>query len=801
MKTDPKKHKTENSDLVGEKWGSKKANDRLETVFEQMPVGMFILEGPSGKITYSNPAAIRIFGSGFQEKTESLEDYPKWMGHDLEGNKLLPEDYPGARSLMYAQTVSNQLIKFLRDDGTWLWVRTSSAPLRDNDGKIIAAVVMTIDVSVEIEMQLRIEEERSRLRVVLESLPVGVGITDENGKVLQLNEMVNQIWGGGAPKPERIEQYNLYRAFIPETGKEIGPQEWGAAKALKTGEPTFREILDIIRFDGTKGTILHSSAPIKDASGKTIGAVGVVDDITEIRNLQKELGETKSKLEAITQQMPVALRVVDGEGKWVYANEEAATLFQSLSGNWSDGLLVNWRFLYTDGNPYAAWDYPSMRSIKSGEIVRSEEMILLRSDGSKVFISTNSAPIRDSEGQINAAVITHFDITKRVRAEKDVARLLVELQKHSIELERARKSLETTINQMPVGVAIAESPTGRIIIGNAALETIFRRSILPSGGIDDYSAWRALQPDGTPLNDQQFPLARALISGEEVKSEEIHIVRGDGTRGIVLASAAPIRNPQGIIDVAVMIMVDVTEQKELEKVHGEQSEELKRSNAELQQFAYVASHDLQEPLRMITGFLQLLEKRHKEELSLEAQEYIDYSVKGAKRMQELINDLLLYTRVGRQQEKVKPTDMNMALIRTLENLSQTIKETNATITSCHLPTVLAERSQMMQIFQNLIGNALKFRGEVPPIINIVAKLVGGEWVFSIEDNGIGIDPLYHEKIFLIFQRLHSQEEYPGTGMGLPITKRIVERHNGRIWVESEVGKGSKFFFALPAMDK
>ncbi len=227
----------------------------------------------------------------------------------------------------------------------------------------------------------------------------------------------------------------------------------------------------------------------------------------------------------------------------------------------------------------------------------------------------------------------------------------------------------------------------------------------------------------------------------------------------------------------------------MEKVHGEQSEELARSNAELQQFAYIASHDLQEPLRMITGFLQLLEKRHKEELSPEAQEYIDYSVKGAKRMQELINDLLFYTRVGRQQGRLKPTDMNTALIRALENLSQTIKETNATITSCHLPTVLAERSQMMQIFQNLIGNALKFRGEEPPTINIVAERVGSEWVFSIEDNGIGIDPQYHLKIFQIFQRLHSQEDYPGTGMGLPITKRIVERHNGRIWVESEIGNG------------
>lgn len=149
---------------------------------------------------------------------------------------------------------------------------------------------------------------------------------------------------------------------------------------------------------------------------------------------------------------------------------------------------------------------------------------------------------------------------------------------------------------------------------------------------------------------------------------------------------------------------------------------------------------------------------------------------------------------------MKPTDMNTALIRALENLSQTIKETNATITSHHLPTVLAERSQMMQVFQNLIGNALKFRGEEAPKINIDAERVGSEWVFSIADNGIGMDPQYHMKIFQIFQRLHSQEEYPGTGMGLPITKRIVERHNGRIWVESELGKGCKFFFALPAMD-
>jgi PAS domain S-box-containing protein len=771
---------------------------RLQSVFEQMPVGIFIIEGPTGRIAYANPAARGIFRERpLTMATEPMGVFPNWMGYDPEGRPLKVEEYPAARSLMQGETVTNELLKFHMEENTWLWVRTSSAPLRDDEGRIYAAVVMTIDVSDEIMIQLRNEEDRARLRVVLDTLPVGVGITDENGKVMQLNEMVKTIWGGSAPLPETIDHYNIYKAYDPDTGGEVAAEDWGAARALRTGESTIREILDIRRFDGSMGTILHSSVPIRDRSNRTIGALGVIDDITELRKLQRELREIKLKLEAITQQMPVALRVVEPEGKWVYANEEAAMLFQVLPGDWPEGININWCFLHPDGTPYVVEETPSMRSIKKGEIVRNEEMILRRGDRSEVFITTSSAPVLDLKGQTIAAVVTHFDITKRVQAERQVVRLLGEVQRHSSDLERARKSLETTINQMPVGVAIAECPSGKLVIGNTALENIFRRGILPMDGMEDYQAWWMYRPDGIPMRIEEHPLSRVLLTGEEVKGEEIHIVRGDGTRGMVLASASPVRDHRDAVDAAVLIVVDITELKELEQAHKEQADELERSNAELQQFAYVASHDLQEPLRVITGFLQLLEKNHKDELSEQAQEYIEYSVKGAKRLQELISDILFYTRVGRQKTVMKRTDMNTALIRALENLSQSITEGNAVVTSGHLPTVFAETSQMMQLFQNLIGNALKFHGREPPVIIIFAECDGIDWTFSVKDNGVGIAPQYHERIFQIFQRLHSQEEYPGTGMGLPIAKRIVERHNGRIWLESEVGKGSTFFFTLP----
>ena len=242
---------------------------------------------------------------------------------------------------------------------------------------------------------------------------------------------------------------------------------------------------------------------------------------------------------------------------------------------------------------------------------------------------------------------------------------------------------------------------------------------------------------------------------------------------------------------------DITERKKAEEILKLKLEELARSNAELEQFAYVSSHDLQEPLRMISSYLQLLQRRYQGKLDEKADKYIYFAVDGASRMQNLINDLLEFSRVTTRAKEPEPTDCEFVLNQVLSNLELYIKENKATVSHDPLPEVMADNTQLAQVFQNLIVNGIKFHSEEAPKIHISAEKKANEWVFSVKDNGIGIDPQYSEKIFEVFKRLHKKEEYPGTGIGLAVCKKIVERHGGRIWVESELGKGSTFYFTLP----
>jgi len=228
--------------------------------------------------------------------------------------------------------------------------------------------------------------------------------------------------------------------------------------------------------------------------------------------------------------------------------------------------------------------------------------------------------------------------------------------------------------------------------------------------------------------------------------------------------------------------------------------ELARSNSDLQQFAYVASHDLQEPLRMVASYTQLLAKRYRGKLDEEADEFIAYAVNGANRMQALIQDLLAFSRVDRQGQNFERTSVEALLGYALENLKGALEESRAVVTHDPLPTVMADERQVLHLLQNLLSNAIKFRGPEPPRVHLSAERRNGDWLFSVRDNGIGIDPQYRERIFVIFQRLHTSAEYPGTGIGLSLCKKIVERHGGRIWMESQLGQGATFYFTLPARD-
>ena len=243
-------------------------------------------------------------------------------------------------------------------------------------------------------------------------------------------------------------------------------------------------------------------------------------------------------------------------------------------------------------------------------------------------------------------------------------------------------------------------------------------------------------------------------------------------------------------DLLVRAIQYAIERKKMEK-------QLRQSNEELEQFAYVASHDLQEPLRMITSYLQLLEKRYKGKLDKSADEFIGFAVDGAVRMQRLISDLLKYSRVGTQKKEFHLVDCESIFQQVLSNLKIIIQENGAQITHDPLPAVLGDDTQLIQLFQNLIGNAVKFRGPDAPVVHVSSEEKAKEWVFCVKDNGIGIDAKFCDRIFKIFQRLHTREEYSGTGIGLAVCKRIIEGHGGRIWIESELGKGTRFYFNLP----
>ena len=228
------------------------------------------------------------------------------------------------------------------------------------------------------------------------------------------------------------------------------------------------------------------------------------------------------------------------------------------------------------------------------------------------------------------------------------------------------------------------------------------------------------------------------------------------------------------------------------------AEGLTASNAELEQFAYIASHDLQEPLRMVSSYCQLLERRYSARLDQDGREFIEYAVEGAARMKVLINDLLIYSRVGTQKADDQEVDCREVLNDAIANLQTPIEENDAVVTHTDLPTIKGDATQLTQVFQNLTSNAIKYRGESAPRVHIGAERQNGTWIFSVKDNGIGIEPRYAERVFGIFERLHGNDEYSGTGIGLAVCKKIVERHGGKIWLESEVGEGSTFSFTLPS---
>ena len=363
-------------------------------------------------------------------------------------------------------------------------------------------------------------------------------------------------------------------------------------------------------------------------------------------------------------------------------------------------------------------------------------------------------------------------------------------QRKKAEEERALR--DRSINSATNGILIADArqPDMPTVYCNAAFEKI-----------TGYAAEEVLGQNCRFLQgtDHQQPgldaIRRAIRQGTEAKAE-LRNYRKDGSPFWNELYIAPVKDQQGRLTHFIGIQTDITERKHQETELAHKTRELAQSNAELQQFAYVASHDLQEPLRMVASYTELLGKRYKGKLDQDADEFIGYAVDGATRMQRLIRDLLEYSRVGSERKSFEQTDCEVVFQQAMQNLSASVRERHAEVTHDPLPIVHANPTHLTQVFQNLIGNALKFQGESPSKIHVGAKALPDGWEFSVRDNGVGIPADQLDRIFSIFQRLHGQSEYPGTGIGLAICKRIVEKYGGQIRVESELGKGSIFYFTL-----
>lgn len=384
----------------------------------------------------------------------------------------------------------------------------------------------------------------------------------------------------------------------------------------------------------------------------------------------------------------------------------------------------------------------------------------------------------------------------------EMRKRITELERLGTERKRAeegllheRELLDTLMNNIPDSIYFKDNKSRFIRINKAQAEALGISNPHQAIGKTDFDFFAEEHAKQAYEDEQEIiKIGRPLIGKIEQD------IRPDGWTRWVSTTKVPIVDKKGRANGIVGISRDITERKWVEAKLKQTLAELERSNAELEQFAYVTSHDLQEPLRMVFSYVQLLEQRYKGRLDSDADEFIAYAVDGAIRMQEMINDLLDYSRVSTRGKSFEPTDCEAVFDRTLANLRVAIEENGAVVTHDPLPTVMADKVQLVQLFQNLIGNAIKFRGEKPLRVYVSAEQKGNEWVFSVCDNGIGIDLEYAGRIFRVFQRLHSKTEYPGTGIGLAICKKIVERHGGRIWVESQPREGSTFYFTIPTKE-
>jgi PAS domain S-box-containing protein len=660
-----------------------------------------------------------------------------------------------------------------RNDGSEFPIEIMLSPLESTEGILVTAAIR--DISVRRDAEKHLAQMEGRYRGLLEAAPDAMVVVNPAGEIVLLNVQAEKQFGYSRDELVGLKVKNI----IPEGFSErlIADGTRTAAEALAQQIGTGIELI-ARRKDGTEFPIEIMLSPLESSEGVLVTAA--IRNISVRRDVEKHLAQMEGRYRGLLEAAPDAMVVVKPHGEIVLLNVQAEKQFgyrrDELVGKMVKSIIPEGfaERLIADGTRTPA-------EALSQQMGTGLELSGRRKDGSEFPIEIMLSPLESSEGVLVTAAIRNISVRKAAET-------------HLAQMEgRYRGLLEAAPDAM-----VVVNQGGEIVLLNVQAEKQFGYSrdelvgqevtnIIPEGFAERLIA--------DALRSEEDALAQQIGTGIELTAR-----RRDGSEFPIEIMLSPLESAEGTLVTAAIR--DITRRKKAESDLLHKVEELNRSNVELGQFAYIASHDLQEPLRMVASYTQLLSRRYTGKLDADADEFIAFAVDGAARMQRLIQDLLTYSRVGTRGQELLDTSSEEALRLALVNLRGAIQDSGAIVTHDPLPGVLADEMQLTQLLQNLIGNGIKYQRPGIPRIHVSATSDGAEkWIFSVKDNGLGIESQYFTRIFGMFQRLHKREEFAGTGIGLAICKKIVERHGGSIAVESEPGLGSTFSFGLSQSDK
>jgi PAS domain S-box-containing protein len=654
---------------------------------------------------------------------------------------------------------SEAVEKFVPELGRYLDCRSS--PILNEQGEVEFVIEQLTDITARKEYEVELKHQTELLQSIIDTVPVMIAIFDPHLRTFRFNRALRDILGW---TEEDAAEGNFMVKVYPDPQHRAVVSEF--MQSLEHGWRDFT----LTAKDGSH--VESSWANIRLSDDTWIG-VGI--DIRERKRAEEALRKSEHRFRALIEKSSDFVVLINSEGIVTYVSSPIT----NIDGFGSEALVgkSSFELMEPEFAPQAK-DLFTYLIDHPGE-TRTIEVNFTGPRGLHVIEAIVTNRLEDPD--VCSIVVNARDVTERKQMEEAL----------KVKDERLRGTFENApfglFHSTPEGKFIAVNPALVRMLGYDSPEDLI-------GTVNRSNIAEALYADP----GRRPALVKETVESHDWRVYENHYRRKDGQIITALLSFRSFINQRtGRLELEGFVE-DITDRKRAEDALKEYAANLRRSNEDLERFAYVSSHDLQEPLRNVINFTQLLERRYKGRLDPDADEYIHFIVEGSKRMQGLISDLLEFSRVTSGGRTLEVVDVEKVLAEALQNLHQSIEEEGATVTHDPLPKVIGDATQIMQVFSNLIGNALKFRREELLQIHVSARCTGGMWEFSVADNGIGIAKEYFHKLFIIFQRLHSREEYPGTGIGLAIVKRIIDRHGGRIWVESEPGKGSTFYFTLPA---